>query len=78
MRIVILIHGSSFLSHSLTNFIGVRVAAGTKFSDRFSSLLQLVRNSACLYMRTLCLNIYMYIKEKLHKEPLKEYNNEKG
>jgi hypothetical protein len=29
-------------------------------------------------MKTEGLNIYMYMKGKIYKEPLKEYNNEKG
>jgi hypothetical protein len=35
-------------------------------------------NNTYIGMRTGGLNIYMYMKGKIYKEPLKEYNNEKG
>jgi hypothetical protein len=36
-----------------------------------------VMNSTCIHMRTGGLNIYIYMKEKYTKNPLKKYNNEK-
>jgi hypothetical protein len=35
-------------------------------------------NSTCIHKRTGGPNIYMYMKGKICKEPLKEYNNRKA
>jgi hypothetical protein len=37
-----------------------------------------VRNSTCIHLRTGGPNIYMYMKGKYTKNPLKEYNNRKS
>ncbi len=40
--------------------------------------LRIVMNSTCIHLRTGGPNIYMYIKGKYTKNPLKKYNNRKA
>jgi hypothetical protein len=37
-----------------------------------------VMTSTCIHLRVKDLNIYMYRRERIYKEPLKKYNNRKG
>jgi hypothetical protein len=37
-----------------------------------------VMNSTCIHLRVKGLNIYMYRRRRIYKEPLKKYNNRKG
>jgi hypothetical protein len=37
-----------------------------------------VKNSTCIQLRTKDLNIYMYKRGRIYKEPLEKYNNKKG
>jgi hypothetical protein len=37
-----------------------------------------VKNSTCIQLRTKGLNIYMYKRGRIYKEPLEKYNNKKG
>jgi hypothetical protein len=41
-----------------------------------STFVYHVMNSTCIDMKTIGPNIYMYMKEKYTKNPLKKYNNE--
>jgi hypothetical protein len=53
-----------------------RLGEKRKPNSNFDSVYY-VLNSTCIYMRAEGLNIYIYRRERIYKEPLKKYNNKK-